>query len=328
MASKDVQQENEGEKLTLSLQKEKSWSQPYPLYLFQDFWCPGIHIEAVVRFQQHFRAKESDIIVASFPKSGTIWMKALAFAISNHQKFSSFENHPLLTSNPHELVRFLEFTFGGADIQEQNLNLANMAEPRIFGTHTPFPSLPESIKESNCKIIYICRDPFDNFVSAWTYFNKVKPVSFDPISQEEAFEMYCNGIIDYGPWWSHMLGFWNESVAKPNKVMFLKYEDLKENTSFHVKRIGEFLGCPFTQEDESNGVIESIIKLCSFEKMKDLEVNKSGVIGRGKIEKKNFFRKGEKGDWVNHFSPPMIEKLSKIVEEKLSGSGLSFEKSF
>ncbi|QCD85610.1 desulfoglucosinolate sulfotransferase A/B/C [Vigna unguiculata] len=322
MASTNVQQENEGENLTLSLQKENSWAQPYPLYLFQNFWCPKIHIEAIHRFQQHFQAKDNDVIVASFPKSGTIWMKALAFAISSHQSFSSFENHPLLTSNPHELVPFLEFTFGGVnhDIQNQIL------EPRIFGTHTPFHSLPASIKDSDCKIIYICRDPFDNFVSAWTYFNKVRPLSLPAVTKEEAFEMYCNGIVDYGPWWSHVLGFWNESVAKPNKVMFLKYEDLKDNTGFHVRKIGELLGCPFTEEDEKNGKVESIIKLCSFEKMKDLEVNKSGVVGRGRIEKKNFFRKGEKGDWVNYFSPPMVEKLSKIVAEKLGDSGLSFKK--
>ena len=82
-----------------------------------------------------------------------------------------------------------------------------------------------------------------------------------------------------------MLGYWNESIANPNKVLFLKYEDLKEDTHFHVKRIAKFLGCPFTQEEESNGVIQSIIKLCSFENMKSLEVNKSGKIGRGNIVK-------------------------------------------
>ncbi|KAG4971078.1 hypothetical protein AAZX31_13G180100 [Glycine max] len=326
MASMGGIQENEDEKLILSLPKEKPWAQPYDLYLFQNFWCPGIHIQAVNRFQKYFEAvKDSDVVVASFPKSGTIWIKALTFSIANHHRFPSLENHPLLTTNPHELVPFLEFSFGG-NIQDQILHLSNMTEPRIFGTHTPFTSLPKSIKESNCKLVYICRDPFDNFVSAWNYFNKVKPMSLPALTMEEAFEKYCNGIMDYGPWWSHMLGYWNESIANPNKVLFLKYEDLKEDTNFHVKRIAEFLGCPFTQKEESSGVIQSIIKLCSFENMKDLEVNKSGKIGRGGIEKKDFFRKGEKGDWVNYFTPSMQEKLSAIVEEKLSGSGLSFKK--
>ena len=52
-------------------------------------------------------------------------------------------------------------------------------------------------------------------------------------------------------------------------------------------------------------------------------MNKSGDIGII-AEKKNFFRKGKIGDWKNYFSP-MIEKLSKIIEEKLGGSGLSFK---
>nr|KYP55119.1 Flavonol 4'-sulfotransferase [Cajanus cajan] len=202
-----------------------------------------------------------------------------------------------------------------------------MAEPRLFGTHTPFHSLPNSLKEFNCKIVYICRNPFDVFVSAWSFFKKIKGGPLPTPSLEEAFEMYCNGIIEFGPWWSHMLGYWKESIARPNKVLFLKYEDLKEDANFHVKKVAEFLGYPFTHEEESNGVIESIVKLCSFEEMKDLDVNKSGIINFQvkSFENNLFFRKAEIGDWVNYFSQPMIEKLSKIIEEKLSGSGLSFK---
>jgi len=149
-------------------------------------------------------------------------------------------------------------------------------------------------------------------------------VSSPKFTLEEAFEKYCNGITGFGPWWSHMLGYWKESIARPNKILFLKYEDLKEDTSFHVKRIAEFLDSPIIQGEESSTVIENIVNLCRFEKMKDLEVNKSGSIFTF-YEKKTLFRKGEIGDWINYFSPSMIEKLSKIVEEKLGGSGLSFK---
>jgi estrone sulfotransferase len=121
-----------------------------------------------------------------------------------------------------------------------------------------------------------------------------------------------------------MLGYFKESIARPNKILFLKYEDLKGDINFYVKRIAEFLGCPFTLEEEINGVIENIINLCSFETMKDLEANKSGIVG-WKIEKKDYFRKAEVGDWINYLSPTMVEKLSKIIEEKISGSGLSFK---
>ncbi|XP_022641099.1 cytosolic sulfotransferase 15 [Vigna radiata var. radiata] len=269
-------------------------------------------------FQKQFQAKDNDIIVASFPKSGTTWLKAIAFAIVNRQCFSSIHNHPLLSSNPHQLVPYIEFMYPA------NSHFPT-TEPRLLGTHIPFPSLSKSIIDSNCKIIYICRNPFDTFISAWHFFNKVRQYcSSSALTIEEAFEMYCNGIIEFGPWWSHMLGYWKESIVRPNKILILKYEDIKENVNLYVKRVAEFLDFPFTQEEESNGVIESIIRLCSFEKMKDLEVNKSGIVYDG-LENKHYFRKAEIGGWVNYFSPSMTEKLSKIMEEKLSGSGLSFK---
>jgi len=314
---------NEENDLTLSLPKESGLGAAPYLHLFQDFWCPTVSVQGVNKFQKHFDAKDNDIFVASFPKSGTTWLKALTFAIINHQQFSSLDNHPLLSSNPHELVPFPEFMYSN-DLHDQILSLSNMSEPRLLSTHLPFPSLPQSITKSNCKIIYICRNPFDTFVSVWEFFNKIKPVSSPEFIFDEAFEKYCNGIMGFGPWWSHMLGYWKESITRRNKVLFLKYEDLKEDTVFHVKRIAEFLDSPIIQEGESNTVIEHIIKLCTFEKMKDLEVNKSGRILNG-VEKKNFFRKGEIGDWINYFSPSMIEKLFKIIEEKLGGSGLSFK---
>ncbi|KAL2326310.1 hypothetical protein Fmac_025368 [Flemingia macrophylla] len=319
MAFTGEQQANEEDKLILSLPIEKGWRTP-DLYLFQEFWYSSRILQGVINSQKYFQAKDGDVVVASFPKSGTTWLKALTFAIVNRQHFSSHKNHPLLTSNPHELVPFVEVGFLG-DIHDR---ISNMAEPRLYATHVTFPSLPKSIQESNCKVIYICRNPFDTFISCWYFFNKIKPESLPELTMEEGFERYCKGLIETGPWWNHILCYWKESIDRPNKVLFLKYEDLKDDISFHVKRVAEFLGCPFTQDEEISGLIESVINLSSFEKMKDLEVNKSGTTVMN-VEKKYFFRKAEVGDWVNYFSLPMRETLSKFIEEKFSGSGLSFK---
>ncbi|XP_061366845.1 cytosolic sulfotransferase 15-like [Gastrolobium bilobum] len=327
--SKNGQEASEEDKLSqdykdliLSLPREKGWTSPY-LYQFQGFWFRPTQLQAIITFQEHFQAKDSDVIVATFPKSGTTWLTALTFAIVNRRRFSSSENHPLLTSNPHDIVPSFEFTVY-ANTHDKVPHLSNMIEPRVFGTHIPFPLFAESIKESNCRIIYICRNPLDNFVSAWIFFSKMRQESLPALTLEEAFEMYCNGIIGFGPSWNQILSYWNESIARPHKVLFLKYEDLKQDVNFHVKRVAEFLGCSFTHEEENSGVIENIIKLCSFENMKDLEVNNSEATGRN-LWKKHLFRKAEVGDWVNYLSPSMVEKLSKIIEEKLSKSGLSFE---
>ena len=121
--------------------------------------------------------------------------------------------------------------------------------------------------------------------------HKINPHSLHQLTMEEALENFCKGIVGFGPIWDNMLGYWKESIATPNKVLFLKYEELKEDANFYLKRVAEFLDCPFTEEEESNGVIENIIKLCSFEMMKNVEVNKSGTFSRN-MEKKILISEG------------------------------------
>ncbi|CAA2949343.1 cytosolic sulfotransferase 15-like [Olea europaea subsp. europaea] len=304
-----------------SLPTEKGWRTPN-LYLFQGFWCQPKEIQAIISVQNHYKAKDSDVIVATIPKSGTTWLKALCFAIVNREKFDCQKNHPLLTSNPHELVLFLEYKLYA---NNQIPDLSTLPTPRLFATHMPLGALSKSIRESDSKVVYLCRNPFDTFVSIWHYLCKIRPESLGPLSLEEAFDMYCRGVIGYGPYWDHMLGYWRESIEKPHKVLFLKYEEMKEHTTLYMKKLAEFLGFPFSLEEENYGVIEEISKLCSFEHLKELEVNKKGKGAIAHFENKNLFRKGEVGDWVNYFSPSMVERLTNIMEEKLAGSGLSFK---
>lgn len=138
--------------------------------------------------------------------------------------------------------------------------------------------------------------------------------------------MYCRGVIGYGPFWDNVLGYWKESLKRPQKVLFLMYEDLKEDIIFQMKRLAEFMSLPFSLEEESEGVIEDISRLCNFNNMRELAANKTGKSYR-QFENKTFFRRGEVGDWINHFTPDMVERLNKVIEEKLGGSGLAFKTS-
>lgn len=301
--------------------KEKGWRTLH-LYEFQGFWCQPKEIDAILSLQKHFLARDSDVILATIPKSGTTWIKSLAFTVMNRNNVPvSDANHPLLASNPHDLVPFFEFKLYA---DNQNPNLSILPNPRIFATHIPFGSLSESIKSSNCRIVYVCRNPLDTFISSWHYINQLRSESRPPIPLEEAFDMYCKGVIGYGPFWEHMLGYWKESLERPNKVLFMKYEDMKEDAMSHVKMLANFLGLPFSVEEEKQGLVEEIVKLCSFKKLKDLEVNRNGKSIKN-FDNKYLFRKGEVGDWVNYLSPSMVHQLSKIMDEKLGDFGLKFK---
>lgn len=314
----------ECKEMLLSLPRQKGWRTPY-LYEFQGFWCQPKEIEAILSFQNHFISRESDVILATIPKSGTTWLKGLVFSIMNRKHFDVIDSktHPLHHSNPHDLVPFFEYKLYS---NNQIPDLSKLPDPRLFATHIPFNSLmlQESIKNASPKIVYLCRNPLDTFISSWHFVNNLRPKSLPPLQIEEAFKMYCDGIIVFGPFWEHMLGYWNESLKHPNGVLFLKYEEMREDIVSNLKELAKFLGCPFSVEEEKEGVIMEIAKLCSFDKMKNLEVNKSGKSIKN-FENKHLFRKGEVGDWVNYLSPSMVEQLTQIMEEKLDGSGLTFK---
>ncbi|KAF7836243.1 cytosolic sulfotransferase 15-like [Senna tora] len=315
--------DDDHDELLHSLPKQKGWGAYDIILFFQNFWIVPIYLKATLSFQKHFQAKHNDILIVSLPKSGTTWLKVLAFATAKRSRFipSQINNHPLHCSNPHTLVPFFEMDIYANN--PNNIDPSNLPEPRMFGTHLPFPSLVSSIihNNSNCKIIYICRSPFDTFISYWHFFNNILPPSAPTLPLNDALERYCEGVVPFGPFWSHILSYWKAGNDTPNKVLFMKYEDLKANTKFELKRMAQFLNYPFSEEEESGGVIDSIIELCSFGKMKEMEVNKSGKISlRSEVVNKYFFRNGETGDWVNYFSPQMTEKLSKVIEEKFGGS--------
>ncbi|XP_043692819.1 cytosolic sulfotransferase 15-like [Telopea speciosissima] len=258
----------ECQELLRSLPQEKGWRTAH-IYQYQGFWVAGKLIESIIEIQQNFRVRDTDVLLVTTPKSGTVWLKALAFAIMNRNRYSFSEN-PLLNTNPHELVPFLEH---GVFISNKLPYLSTLPSPRLFASHIPYPSLSESIKTNNCRIVYQCRNPKDMFVSLFLFSGKLRPENLGPLSLDQAFELFCKGAYEFGPYWDHVLGFWKESFERPQK---------------------------------------------------SLEVNKTGkLMPRG--DNAVFFRKGEVGDWMNHLSPEMAEKIDKITEVKLLGSGLSFQ---
>ncbi|KAA8548434.1 hypothetical protein F0562_000118 [Nyssa sinensis] len=188
---------------------------------------------------------------------------------------------PLLTSNPHSLVPFLEFD---TYLTNPFPNLENIHSPRIFSTHTPYALLPSSIKESTCRIVYLCRNPLDRDTGRRAKRSRTRC-------------SFCS-----------------------------MHENMKVDIVSHLKTLADFTGFPFSLEEERQGMIEEIASSCSFNNLKDLEVNKTGKLRTGH-QNDIFFRKGEVGDWTNYLTPAMAERMEKIMEEKLEGSGFPLKRS-
>ncbi|CAI9090021.1 OLC1v1024704C1 [Oldenlandia corymbosa var. corymbosa] len=309
--------------LYVKLPKKRLKSRLFAQY--RGFWFEEQVLRGILAFRQHFEAQDSDIVVATMPKAGTTWLKALTFAIANRHKFPISES-PLLSKNPHQLVLFLELNlYEKGKIPDPNsLNVAG-GQRRIFGTHLAYQCLPDTVLDtSDCRILYLCRNPLDVFTSYVHFFyqNGAFPDLAEK-SWEENFDAFCEGTNQYGPFWDHIKGYKEASLKNPNKVLFLHYEELKKDTKSCVKKMAEFLGCPFSPQEEDERVVEGIIKLCSLENLKNLECNKHGEIGMYNVKFSSLFRKGEVGDWANFLTPSMAERLESLMKEKFGESGFN-----
>ncbi|XP_062221021.1 cytosolic sulfotransferase 16-like [Phragmites australis] len=299
-----------------SLQSSKGLGS-FPYRKYDGFWYAEHLMAPTLAMQDTFVARPT-----TMPKSGTTWLKALAFCVMHRGRHEpADERHSLLVSSPHELVAFLHSLYENHGSAPPGPLLEKTPPPRVLAVHTPFSALPVSVRESGCRIVYLCRDPKDAFVSLRHYLDEIKPAGCAMTPFPEAFDLFCDGVSPFGPVWDHMAEYWKESVARPEEVMFLRYEHLKEDTVESVRRLAEFLG---TDEEAARGVPEAVVALCSTARMRSVEANRDRVHGHDRWVFKNsaFFRKGEVGDWKAHMTAEMAWRLDGLVE-KLRGSGLS-----
>nr|QWJ73427.1 sulfotransferase 5a [Isatis tinctoria] len=303
-----------------ALPKSKGWRPNEILTQYGGHWWQECLLEGLLHAKDHFQARPTDFLVCSYPKTGTTWLKALTYAIVNRSRFDDATN-PLLKRNPHEFVPYVEIDFAfypTVDVLQDGKN-------PLFSTHIPNGSLPDSIVNSGCKMVYIWRDPKDTFISMWTFLHKEKSQEGQLATLEESFDMFCKGLSVYGPYLDHVLGYWKAYQENPDRILFLRYETMRANPLPFVKRLAEFMGYGFTVEEEEKGVAEKVVKLCSFETLKNLEANKGDKEREDRpavYANSAYFRKGKVGDWANYLTPEMAARIDGLVEEKFKDTGL------
>jgi len=123
---------------------------------YQGTWVLATIVPGIISIQRSFAPRRGDVVLASPPKSGTTWLKALAFATMARGAYPPADaGHPLLRFNPHQCVPYMErlFTAGKEGAME------TLPSPRLMSTHMHHSILPTSITKNpaDCKIIYICR---------------------------------------------------------------------------------------------------------------------------------------------------------------------------
>ncbi|XP_003471658.1 sulfotransferase 1C1-like [Cavia porcellus] len=259
-----------------------------------------------------FQAKPDDLLIASYPKAGTTWTQEIVDMIQQDgdelkcQRNTTYERHP-----------FIEWEMPPP--LKSGLELAKaMPSPRTLKTHLPIQLLPPSFWKENCKIIYVARNAKDCLVSYYHFYrmNKALP---EPGTWEEYIEAYKAGKVLWGSWYDHVKGWWDRK--NQHRILYLFYEDMKEDPKREIRKILKFLEKEVTEE-----VLDKIIYHTSFQVMKNNPMTNYTTLPTSVMDHSisPFMRKGMPGDWKNHFTVAQSEAFDKDYREKMAGSTLTF----
>ncbi|XP_014674128.1 PREDICTED: sulfotransferase 1C2-like [Priapulus caudatus] len=258
---------------------------------------------------------DDDIWIISYPKSGTQWMNDTAgFIMSkgDKEKFDAIpRNHPL------EVLM-------GATPEERIAAINAKSGIRLFQTHLRFDELPPALRNGKAKIIFVMRNPKDVAVSYFHFHRSnamlggIKDWVFSKF-----FPYYASGDVFYGDFFDYVLEFWQQRANMQN-MCIVKYEDMKKDQLGGIRRMAEFLGQSLTDEEvmkvaEHTGIKQSrerILQVVKPTEKAKLIIDQSVSL---------FVRKGEIGDWKNHFTVAENEIYNKRICEKMEGSDLHFD---
>ncbi|XP_027718645.1 sulfotransferase 1A1-like [Vombatus ursinus] len=252
-----------------------------------------------------------DVLISTYPKSGTTWVSEILDMIYQGGDWEKCQRAPIFIRVP-----FLEFKAPG--IPSGLETLKEMPAPRLIKTHLPLSLLPQTLLDQKVKIIYMARNAKDVAVSYFNFYKMAK-VHPDPGTWEEFLEKFMTGEVSYGSWYQHVQEWWELRNRQP--VLYLFYEDMKQDPKREIQKIIEFVGRPLPEY-----ILDRIVQHTSFKKMQENPMTNYTTAPTEVMDHSisPFMRKGATGDWKNIFTVAQNERFDADYERKMAGSDLHF----
>ncbi|XP_056381985.1 sulfotransferase 2B1-like isoform X2 [Hyla sarda] len=275
---------------------------------FAGIQLPGhLHTPQSLQYAQDFQFREGDVVIVTFPKSGTTWMQEILTLIYS-------KGDPAIAKSVPNWVRapWLEHTYFKDTLKDEE-------GPRIITTHLPSDTLAPALQKSKAKVIYIVRNPKDVAVSFY-YFHKMAKFLPETGSFPEFLECFLEGKVYYGSWFDHVKGWYGQK--KNLDIIYLTYENMHKDLRRSIKKVCGFLGCPMYSEE-----VDKVEQHCRFSVMSQNVMVNYTLIPTEILdhEKSKFMRKGVVGDWKNHLTEEQNENFNRIYKEKMSDCDLQID---
>jgi aryl sulfotransferase len=261
-----------------------------------------------------FRFRDDDIIIVTWGKSGTTWMRQIAGQV--------------VFDAPEGLCEAVWLDGRMGPLDGIIAALEAQRQRRILWTHLP---LDATVFSSKAKYIYVGRDARDVVWSAHNHharftpealalFNETPgrvgpPISHPPLEIREYYRYFLeHGEMPGLPmshFWSHVQGWWD--VATLPNILFVHFNSLRADLEGQARRVARFL-----EIEVNDDKWPAILKHCSFEYMQEeaakIEMLDRIFSGGGR----SFIYKGTSGRWKDVLSDQEIKRCDELAQTALT----------
>ena len=272
--------------------------------------------------------------IASYPKSGNTWVRALVSAYYYSQDGFFSEKIIKNIGQFPEKIHFQGFDYNKEIVTDTSRFWIRAQEKlnqdkkiKFKKTHNCLSAINGNNftnKKNTIACIYIVRDPRNLITSLKNHYELDYNDALEFMTNEKKFIFDYNTQNDYSDFqfissWELNYQSWKNNNLFP--IKFLKYEDLLFETFFVFKEIVEFIDKitnnkkGFNKEKAKNAV-----QTTSFENLKKIEINRGfseSIISRVGEKKIPFFHLGPQNNWKKNFNNKFNEKLSTIFSKNL-----------
>lgn len=307
-----------------------------PINRFRDVvLVPSITADMFVQQRREIQFRNGDIVIATFPRSGTTWTEQLVLLMLNKgdpSHLNTVDKNAYDPQYPNRLGKvFFDYLYhknpagniaapwgksSGKDVMMRAKDLEKIPFRRVIKTHHRAPMMigmgeaqrhldrmePPPFTVDNVKFLWVVRDPKDVAMSML----RINTTNYEKhgVPLPAFLKIFLEGKANRGSWADHTREWKQLSEQHPESVLPLSFEDNKKHPLRAARRIAQFLDISLTEDELAN-----CVKWSSFDAMK--EMAKGGTY--------QHILSGKVGGWQESMSDDVIAAFNSMASDPSLG---------
>jgi len=255
-------------------------------------WMRAAHL-----WYRHHGFRPDDVFLSEYPKSGGTWLRFMVCELMTG-KPSEFQN-------VNQASRMVGFHFSAPGVLSDG--------GRLISTH-------ETFRPAYRKVLYLVRDVRD---VALSHFRREWHMGVVSTTFDAYLDRIMNGPKRHGSWPAHVASYLDSDLAKTDRFLLVRYEDLRRNTADVLTRVITFLGARPDREAICRAIQNNSIDAMKAkeDRVHALNLRIRMPPPRSSREEGRFVHKGEVEGWRRKLTPAQLDLIDQWAGQALMRLG-------